>query len=90
MNKKKFDRFPIVKNKEIVGVLTVRDVLNYKPEVFPEIKEFAQIREENRKIEKAKQKATRNLGICEECGNEDILYNVNGMMVCEDCKEDLL
>ena len=93
INKTKFDRFPVVKNKELVGVLTIRDVLNYKPEIFPEIGEFSQIREEKRKLEKikkAKQKASRNLGICEECGNQDTLYKLNGMMVCEDCREELL
>ena len=24
--------------------------------------------------------------VCEECGNQDILYRFNGMLVCDSCK----
>ena len=89
MKMTKFERLPVIDNNELVGIITVKDILNFHPEVYPELEEFAQIREESQKlklIEKAREKEPSKEGICEECGNQDILYKFKGMMVCESCK----
>ncbi len=86
----KFERFPVVQNGELVGMITIKDILNFNPEIYPEIEEFAQIREESEKLKRiseAKQKKEIREGVCEECGNRDFLYRFNGMLVCESCRD---
>ena len=85
----KFERLPVIQEKELVGLITIRDILNFNPEFYPEIEEFARIREESRKlkmVEKAKEKTNINEGVCDECGNYGILVSSKGMFVCESCK----
>ncbi|MBU0893998.1 MAG: CBS domain-containing protein [Nanoarchaeota archaeon] len=90
MNKFKFDKLPVIQKKELVGVVTVRDILNFHPELYKEIDEFAQIREETKKfkrIKKAKERKSMHEGICEECGNQDFLRKVDGRVICESCRD---
>ena len=92
MKKLKFDRLPVIHEKELVGMITIKDILNFSPELYPELDEFAKIREESKKlrrIKKAKTRESMHEGICEECGHQDILYSVHGMLVCESCKNSL-
>jgi len=89
MKDSRFERLPVVDNNELVGIITVKDILSFHPEFYPEIEEFAEIREESRKlklVKKAKERILSQEGICEECGNHDVLYKVNGMPICESCK----
>ncbi len=89
MKMSKFERLPVVDENNLVGIITVKDILNFHPEIYPELEEFAKIREESKKlklIEKAREKNPSREGICEECGNQDVLYKFNGMLVCESCK----
>ncbi|MEM3091095.1 MAG: CBS domain-containing protein [Candidatus Pacearchaeota archaeon] len=89
MNKTKFERLPVViKNNEVVGMITARDILNFHPEFYPEFEEFARIREETEKLKKIKRiKGFLKEGICQECGEKDFLYKMNGRYLCESCKE---
>jgi CBS domain-containing protein len=88
----RFERLPVIDKGELIGIITIKDILNFNPEIYPEIEEFAQIREETRKlkqIKKAKERKKMQEGICEECGNTDILYRFNGMLICESCKNSI-
>jgi len=87
MKRLKFERLPVVHKNKLVGFLTARDILNVHPEVYPEIEEFSKIREESEKLNRIKMAEKRKEGICEECGHEGILFSVNGMLVCESCKD---
>lgn len=90
MKNLKFERLPVIKDKELVGLITARDILNFNPNLYPELNEFAKIREESRKlkaIKKAKGQETFKEGICEECGNHGMLYRFNGQLVCENCRD---
>ncbi|MEN7981857.1 MAG: CBS domain-containing protein [Nanoarchaeota archaeon] len=92
MNKSKFERLPVVYEKEFVGMVTSKDILNFNPELYPELEELAKIREETNKLKRikvAQEKGTFNEGICEECGNQGILYRFNGMLVCDSCKNQI-
>jgi CBS domain-containing protein len=89
MKESKFERLPVVDNNELVGIVTIRDILSFNPEMYPEIEEFARIREESQKlklVKKAKERVISEEGVCEECGNYGPLYRFNGMLVCESCK----
>lgn len=86
MKKLKFERLPVLQEKRLVGVITVKDILNFNPEIYPEIEEFARIREESEKLKRIKEAERRKEGICEECGHEGILFRSNGMLICESCR----
>ncbi|MEK6840669.1 MAG: CBS domain-containing protein [Nanoarchaeota archaeon] len=92
MNSFKFDRFPIVKNNELLGVVTSKDILNFHPEFYPELEELSMIREEEEKLNRikiTKEGPQINDGICEECGKRGMLYGINGMLVCDDCRASI-
>ncbi len=89
MKKLKFERLPVINDNQLVGIITAKDILNFHPEFYPELEEFAKIRNEQEKlkrIKKAKERVFTYEGICEECGERDFLYKVHGMIICESCK----
>lgn len=92
MKKLKFDRLPVIHNGELVGIITAKDVLEFYPELYSEIDEISKIREEYRKllrVKKAKIIPRTRDGICEECGKRDILFRVDGRLMCEDCRSKI-
>jgi CBS domain-containing protein len=90
MKKLKFERLPVVKEKELLGLITAKDILNFHPEYYPELEEISQIREETEKLNRLKRvrDSISREGICEECGNTGLLYKFNGMLVCGSCRGD--
>ena len=91
MKKLKFEKLPVIHENELVGIITAKDILNFNPEIYPELEEFARIREETEKLERLRKARTRAAteGICEECGNYGTLYSENGMLMCESCQGNL-
>ena len=90
MKRLKFEKLPVIHNKKLIGVITIKDILNFHPEFYPELDEFAKIREESKKLKRVKKaKKFSQEGICEECGNQDVLFRINGMLVCESCKNTM-
>lgn len=94
MNKTKFDRLPVVNGNELIGIVTAKDILNFHPEVYPELEEVSKIKEEEEKLKRIKKLTDSDSaivvdGICEECGQRDSLYRVNGMLVCESCRNSI-
>ncbi len=89
MKRLKFEKLPVILDNKLVGVITAKDILNFHPEVYPEIEEFSKIREESEKLRRIKKAEKRHDGICEECGHDGILFRVNGMLVCESCKDSM-
>lgn len=86
MRKKKFRRLPVTVDKKVIGYLTLKDVLRIQPELFEIAREGYHIRwPAKQKTEKAPT-AVRE-GVCEECENFDILYESDGKMLCEDCRD---
>ncbi|MFH1787695.1 MAG: CBS domain-containing protein [archaeon] len=88
MKRLKFERLPVIQEGELVGMITFRDILSFNPEFYPELEEFAQIREESHKLKKIKQaRGNRKIshGICEECGNHNLLQMMDGVLICESC-----
>ena len=89
MKKLKFEKLPVLQDNELVGIISIRDILNFQPEIYPELDEFEKIRDEEEKLKRVKMAKSRTLtnqGICEECGTQDILFKVDGRVICEDCK----
>ena len=89
MNKLKFERLPVMYENKLVGVITAKDILNIHSELSPEIEEFHKIKEQSEKLGRIKKTEKVVEGICEECGHEGVLFRVNGMLICESCKDEL-
>ncbi len=87
MIKKKFRRLPVTIKKRVIGLLTEKDILRIQPELFEIAHENYTIKEEEEKLQRVKTGEIFKEGICEECGNFDILYNIDGQLICEPCKE---
>lgn len=88
MKKTKFSKLPVISKKELVGLITVKDIVTFNPETLPELDELSEIREKTKKMERVKQAEKRKSlyeGICEECGSQDVLFKFNGMLVCDSC-----
>jgi len=86
MKKLRFKKFPVIHENKLVGFITIRDILNFNPEFYPELEEFAKIREESNKLKRVKQRDNFVEGICEECRNYDMLSKSNGVLICETCR----
>src|SRR3989338_8612687 len=86
MQKLQFERLPVAEKGELLGMVTVRDVLSFQKDIYPELEEFIEIREEQEKLKRIKRKGDLPVvddGICEECGRRGPLYRVHGMLICE-------
>lgn len=91
MKKLGFERLPVIHEGKLVGMITSKDIFNFHPEFYPELEEMTAIREESRKLKRVKEAGKKSVrdGICEECGNRDILSSFNGMLICESCRNSM-
>lgn len=84
--KKKIRRLPVVENKKVIGMLTIKDILKVDPGLYELISENMKIKEETEKLKHSpKLRAERKQGICEECGEFELLLNDEGQWLCDDC-----
>jgi len=75
---------PVVDEKKLIGLLTLKDVLKIEPQLFEILVERFELREEERKPVHTKETAD----ICQTCGKlTDKLFLFNKAMVCADCKK---
>ena len=88
MKKKKFMRLPVTVNKKVIGYLTLKEILKIQPELFEIAKEGYNLKWP---VDKGKNRESEAIkeGVCEECGNSDILYFEDDKLLCEDCKDDM-
>jgi len=89
MKKFKFERLPVLHEKHLVGIITARDIFNFQPQLYPELEEFVQIREEAAKLKRIKKSKNVREGVCEDCGNYEILNMVHGNLICENCRDSM-
>ena len=92
MRKKKYRRLPVTIKKRVIGYLTLKDILRIQPELIEIAQEhnaITGIREESDKLKRAKTQEPFREGPCEECANYDILYNEDGRLICESCRDSM-
>ena len=80
MKKSKLRRLPVTLHKKVIGYLTLKDILKVQPALFDIAKQ--DYRFTGRIVEETTQE-----GICEGCENFDLVYKVEGKLVCENCKD---
>jgi signal-transduction protein with cAMP-binding, CBS, and nucleotidyltransferase domain len=98
MRGKKVRWLPVTVKGRVIGMLTVKDILRIEPSLFEIVKEFTPIKEEEEKYEAVKLRKKRaslargdiwaREGECDECGSFGLLYNIDGRLLCEDCKDE--
>jgi CBS domain-containing protein len=84
MAKHNIRRLPVVEGENLVGIITTKDIVAIAPEQIEILRELSRMREEILKREEP------DMGTCENCGDKGVeLYEVNGIFICESCKEDI-
>lgn len=92
MKKTKFEKLPVILNGKLVGIITSKDILSFNPAAYPELEEIKQIREESEKLKRiklAKERKSFYEGVCEECGNFETLFKINGVLMCDSCRNNI-
>jgi len=101
MKKRRIRWLPVVADKAVIGVLTLKDILRIEPSLFDIVAGGIEIKEEAEKLmalkdgkkEKVKREELASAaewvkeGECEECGAFGALFSVDGTLLCEDCKD---
>jgi len=83
-----FRRLPVLSKGEVIGVITLKDILRIDPSLYAESGELFNLREEERKLKEAKKKWPLE-GFCDNCGAFSNLLKVYDKLLCADCREEL-
>lgn len=87
MRDRNIRHLPIMHKKEMLGYLTIKDILKIEPELFELLVEKFELREESTKPVIGEE--TMPEGICEMCGQHgDRLYHLEGILYCDSCKPE--
>ena len=79
-------QLPVVSNNEMVGLLTLKDILKIEPQLFDLLVEKFELREEARK---PINKMLPSEGICQTCGEYfEKLTAVGGALLCDKCRRE--
>lgn len=85
--KEKIRRLPVVEHGKVIGMLTQNDVLKIDPDLYGVIAESVQIREETEKLRRS-ESPSEDYGICDGCGDYEMLKEEDGENLCENCSEE--
>ena len=93
MKHKKIRWLPVTVKDTVIGMLTIKDILRIEPSLFDIVSEMNPIREETEKMKAIKTRKSggdtwTKEGECEECESYGMLYNVDGRMICDECREE--
>lgn len=83
-----FRRLPVLSKGNVIGVITLKDILRVDPSLYADSGELFNLREEERKLTEAKKKWPLE-GFCDNCGAFSNLLKVYNKVLCADCREEL-
>lgn len=83
MAKKNIEKLLVFEKGKMIGIITSNDILRVEPTLI-------EILLERMKVGGKREEIEPEFGECENCGNfSDDLEEVNGMWLCEECREEL-
>ncbi len=84
-----FRRLPVLSKGEVVGLLTIKDILRIEPAFYSKASSLLDVREEEEKMRRISgTEEIESEGLCEECGQLSDLLNVDSRMLCPDCRDE--
>jgi len=90
MKRKKIRWLPVVVKKNVIGMLTMKDIFKIQPALSDLISQNIKVAEQKEKEKRVRavnpMKWVRE-GPCHECGVYDLLYKVGDKYLCERCKK---
>jgi len=95
MSNTKIRVLPVVVRDKVIGVVTMKDILRLEPSLSDIVTRSIEIKEENAKLNRRKAALSGETetwikeGVCSECGAYGLLYNIDGKLLCESCKDEL-
>lgn len=91
MRNKNVRKLPVIVKGQMVGLITKKDILKIKPELFDILTQKMRIFEEKEKWKRIEATGTDRWvkeGPCQECGASDLLYHIGNRYLCAICKEN--
>jgi len=83
-----FRRLPVISLGQVIGMITLKDILRVEPSLYFQSGELTKIREEEEKIKKTKIQGPLE-GFCENCGAFSELLRVDSTLLCQDCRNEI-
>lgn len=83
-----FRRLPVLSKGELIGMVTLKDILSIDPTLYSEIQELMELREQDRKS-MAREEQWPEAGLCDNCGAFSELLKVDNQILCADCRDEL-
>jgi CBS domain-containing protein len=83
-----FRRLPVLAKGDVIGVITLKDILKIDPSLYSELGQLMDIKEEVRKLKQTGVEWPAE-GLCENCGAFAELLKVYDQLLCPDCREEL-
>lgn len=84
-----FRRLPVLSKGEVVGLLTLKDILKVEPAFYAQTGDLIDIKEEYQKRRRVSSDVGVTEGLCDECGAFAELVKVDNKVLCTDCREEL-
>lgn len=83
-------RLPVVKDGELVGIVTQSDIVRVSPELLEIVIEYASITPEEKVISLDTDEFSEEYinGICENCGYQGRVRLYQGRYLCDECIEE--
>ena len=86
MSKLKVQRLGVMYKKNLVGIISSKNILAITPELLENMQEKARIQQEP-DVEQGSSESVPIVGYCEHCGSwSDNLDDIEGSLLCEDCQ----
>ena len=92
MSKTRLRWLPVVSDSRVIGMITIKDILRLEPSLFAIARQTMHIHEEAEKVRRKKdilagEERWTRWGVCEGCESYGPLYDIDGRILCESCKD---
>ncbi len=85
MNQRKIRRLAVTENGKLIGVLTMKDIVEVTPALIDLISEKSRIG-----VDRPRRRSANLAGYCDECETwSEPLIQKDGVFLCQDCAKDL-